>query len=66
MTRMKMITRRRTRVVRIDENLALLRKSQINSLRTVLGGLTIHEVDLDRFYVKKLRNINILKEFMPK
>jgi hypothetical protein len=53
----------RTRVIRVDDSLAILRKRDLANLQKALNGLKIHEVDIDKLYAKKLRSINILEEF---
>jgi len=54
---------RRNPNARIATDLAELRKVHRDALTKALGGMHIDEIDVDKLYAKKLRNINIMEEF---
>ena len=54
----------KSRGARIDTNLFDLRKKHKEIVSKALNGLRITETDIDKIYTKRLRNINIMEDFI--
>ena len=51
---------------RISKDYWTVRRMHKTQLQSALNGLKISDVELDRIYSKRLRNLNILEEFKLK
>jgi hypothetical protein len=57
---------RKTKVTRIAQSLADMRKTHKEVLADAFKNVRISEIDIDRIYSRKLRNINVLEEFLKR
>lgn len=56
----------RSPLVRMKKELRNIRLQHKNNLSQALNGMNIHEVDIDKIWAKRLRNMNIVEEYFGK
>lgn len=57
---------RKTKICRVAQSLADIRKMHKDTLVRAFHNARISEVDVDKIYSRRLKNINVLEEYLKR